>query len=84
MQDASLGSLRSVNAGEACDGVESAKPRTFHALAGAVIFHMRLGGVLGMLGGMDVVSMGQMRVVRSFFVTATRVMLGGLVVMVCR
>jgi len=49
-----------------------------------VIFHMSLGRVLGMLGGMDMMAMGQMRVMRSFLVMAGLVMSGGLMVMVRR
>jgi len=49
-----------------------------------MIFHMRLGRVLGMLGGMNMMAMGQMRVMRGFLMLAGLVMLGGLVVMVCR
>jgi len=49
-----------------------------------MIFHMSLGRVLGMLGGMGMVAMGQMRVMRSFLVMAGLVMSGGLMVMVRR
>ena len=49
-----------------------------------MIFHMSLGRVLGMLGGMDMMAMGQMRVMRSFLVMAGLVMSGGLMVMVRR
>ena len=45
---------------------------------------MSLGRVLGMLGGMDMMAMGQMRVMRSFLVTVGLVMSGGLAMMVCR
>jgi len=45
---------------------------------------MSLGRVLGMLGGMDMMAMGQMRVMRSFLVMAGLVMSGGLMVMVRR
>jgi len=37
-----------------------------------------------MLGGMNMMAMGQMRVMRGFLMLAGLVMLGGLVVMVCR
>ena len=40
--------------------------------------------VLGMLGGMDVVSMGHMRVVRGFLMIAGLMVLGSLAVMACR
>ena len=45
---------------------------------------MVLGSVLGMLGGMDVVSMGHMRVVRGFLMIAGLMVLGSLAVMACR
>ena len=45
---------------------------------------MSLGRVLGMLGGMGMVAMGQMRVMRSFLVMAGLVISGGLMVMVRR
>ena len=45
---------------------------------------MRFGRVLGVLGGMKVVSMGYMRVVRSFLMVAGFVMLGGLFVVARR
>ena len=45
---------------------------------------MSLGRVLGMPGGMDMMAMGQMRVMRSFLVMAGLVMSGGLMVMVRR
>ena len=45
---------------------------------------MSLGRVLGMLGGMDMMAMGQMRVMRSFLVMAGLVISGGLMVMVRR
>ena len=43
-----------------------------------------LGGVLGMLGGMDVVSVGCVSVVGGFLVIAGFMMLGCLAMMACR
>lgn len=47
----------------------------------AVCLNVILGSVLGMLDGMNVMAMSQMRVMGSGFVVAVQVMLGGFMVM---
>jgi hypothetical protein len=49
----------------------------------SVRFEVMLGGVLGVLRGVKMVSVSQMGVVSGGFVVAVEVMLGGFVVMAC-
>jgi len=58
--------------------------RLIRPLLRAVCFHMVLGCVLGMLGRVDMMSVGDMRVVRGFLMVAGFMMFGGLFVMARR
>jgi hypothetical protein len=58
--------------------------RLIRPLLRAVCFHMVLGCVLGMFSGVDMVSMGDMRVVRGFLMVPGFMMFGCLFVMARR
>lgn len=58
--------------------------RSARRLFGAVLFGVCLGGFVGEMRGVEMVGVGDVRVMRGFFVSTRVVMFRGFLVMACR